>query len=308
MLPELPSPGTFSAEALTLHRFLLRFSHSLVLAFLWVFIYLYFLMEGLTLGDALAHALFLYALSEVVTILSMPLALRYIGKSMLRGVVFGTVALALAYVYAGALSIGIFPHGAAIIGILLGLYRALYRVPYAMERNALSSGRFPAGEFVLAMLPALAGILLSTGMPFVILMFVAGIVAVMALAPLVAVPTVSENFSWGYRETFQRCLHEGNAYLVYRSVVSGVMGASLVVLWPLILFFMGIPSPAILGSLVSATLLVSLFFRKRGIFLILEQHADGGTYIDEYTAIKEMSSAFGRVLICVAIGALAALF
>ena len=75
-MPQLPSPFAYAAEALSVHRFLLRLANSITLAFLWVFIYIYFLMEGLTSGDALAHALFLYALSEVVTILAMPIVMR----------------------------------------------------------------------------------------------------------------------------------------------------------------------------------------------------------------------------------------
>ena len=261
------------------------------------------------MGDALAHTLFLYALSEITTIIATPIALRYIAGSMLRGVVFGTVLLGLTYAYIGALALGLFPHGVATIGVLFGLYRALYRVPYTVERAAAGEVRpHLASEFMLALMPLAAGFALSLGWPFFSLVFLSSILAVVALGPLALIPTVRDRYSWGYRETFRQLLHESNASLVFYSLLEGAKGIIFVVLWPLALFLLGVPSPALLGALVSATLLVTLLTRSRKAMLILELRADGGSYIDEYTALKEMGASLGRAVLCCAIAVIAALF
>ena len=47
---------------------MVRLANALPMAFLWIFILGYFFSEGMRVGDALAHTLFLYALSEVIKI------------------------------------------------------------------------------------------------------------------------------------------------------------------------------------------------------------------------------------------------
>jgi len=299
----------FASSALSVHRFLVRLANALPVAFLWIFIFGYFFSEGMRVGDALAHTLFLYALSEIITIIAMPIALRYVAGSMLRGVVFGAALLGLTYTYVGALALGLFPHGVAIIGVLFGLYRALYRVPYSVERAAAPPERsHGVSEFALALMPLAAGIALSVGMPFSTLIFLSAILAVMALAPVAMVPTVRDRYSWGYRETFMRFLHESNAPLIYRSVLEGAKGVIFVVLWPLALFLLGVPTPALLGALVSATLLLTLLARSRRALFILELRTDGGSYLDEFTALKEMGASLGRAVVCGAIAVIAVLF
>ena len=299
----------FSASALSVHRYLVRLANALPMAFLWIFILGYFFSEGMRVGDALAHTLFLYALSEVITIIATPIALRYVAGSMLRGVVFGTALLGLTYAYIGALALGLFPHGVAIIGVLFGLYRALYRVPYSIERATSSDWRpHPVGEFALALMPLVAGLMLSVGFPFFSLVFLSAILAVMALAPAALVPTVRDRYSWAYRETFMRFLHESNAPLIYRSMLEGAKGVVFVVLWPLALFLLGVPTPALLGALVSATLLLSLLARSKRAMFIIEMRTDGGSYLDEFTALKEMGASLGRAVVCGAIAAVAVLF
>lgn len=279
------------------------------MAFLWIFIFAYFASMGQAVGEALAHTLFLYALSEIVTVVATPVALRFISRSMVRGIVFGTALLGLSYAYIGALALGNFPNGIAIIGVLLGLYRALYHVPYTVERAAIPEWRpHPGAEFAIASMPLLAGLMLSIGFPFSSLIFLSAILAVLSLGFAALVPTVRDRYSWGYRETFMRLLHESNTQLVLSSMLHGVKGLLLVVLWPLALFFLGVPSPALLGSLITATLLLTLLARSRKAMLILELHNDGGSFIDEYTALKEMSSSLGRAVVCGAIATIAVLF
>ncbi len=308
-MPAFENQLRYASTALSVHRFLVRLANSLPVAFLWIFIFGYFASEGALIGDALAHTLFLYALSEIITMIATPITLRYIAGSMLRGVVFGTALLGLTYAYIGALALGLFPHGIAMIGVLFGLYRAFYRVPYTLERAAASDWRpHPVAEFVLALMPLAAGLALSMGLPFFSLVFLSSILALMALGPAALVPTVEDRFSWSYRETFMRFLHESNAGIVFNSMMEGAKGVTLVVLWPLALFLLGVPTPALLGALVSATLLLTLLSRTRTGMIIIEHRMDGGSFIDEYTALKEMGASLGRAIICCAIAAIAVLF
>ncbi len=68
---------------------------------------------------------------------------------------------------------------------------------------------------------------------------------------------------------------------------------------------------ALVGTPLGAVLVDSYFYtttpRRIGLDpLTFEQTADAGSYIDEYTALKEMALAIGRIAVCI-VGALAAL-
>ena len=55
---------------------------------------------------------------------------------------------------------------------------------------------------------------------------------------------------------------------------------------------------------------VCVFFSKelkRAMFII-EMRTDGGSYLDEFTALKEMGASLGRAVVCGAIAAVAVLF
>jgi hypothetical protein len=59
----------------------------------------------------------------------------------------------------------------------------------------------------------------------------------------------------------------------------------------------------VIGSPIGVVLVDSYFYtttpRRFGVDpLVLEQSSDGGSYMDEYTALKEMSLSLGRVLVC----------
>ena len=295
-----------AAFALVLHRFLARFAHTAVSAFVWIILFLYFADIEPSLIHAVIRTFLLYALAQTVTILAAPFALRAIGGNMLRGLVFGTIFSVAALAYMGALASGIFPHGAAVIGILLGLYRAFYRAPYELEHRAVAPQSQPlfTVELFLGFTPFLAGLAVAMGIWYPYLLFVAALINALALIPLLFTLTVYETYSWNYRQAFAELIAAKNQPLAVSGVLAGAGGALLFLIWPILLYFELSPQPLVLGAAFSAALLTLLIVRSRHARVLIDQHADGATYIDEYTVLKEMSLAIGRLVIslCAAIG------
>lgn len=287
-----------AAFALSLHRFFVRLSSSAVSAFIWIILYVYFVELTDSPAVALMRTLLLYALTQTVTMLAAPLAMKIIGGNMLRGLVFGTLIFAAALVYTGSLAAGHFPHGAAIIGVLLGLYRAFYRAPYEMEHRAAgSTAPNIFFELLIAGAPLIAGAATYSLFFYPHLLFAAAAINVVALLPLLFVLRVHESYSWTYRETFLNLMTEKNQLLVLHAMRNGAFGATLFLLWPLAFYFLLSASPLSLGAAFSATLFFILFFRFERARVLAEQHADGATYVDEYTVLKEVALAGGRLAV-----------
>ncbi|RJQ33204.1 hypothetical protein C4568_04850 [Candidatus Parcubacteria bacterium] len=288
-----------AAFALLLHRFFVRFANTAVSAFVWIILFLYFAEIEPTVVHAVVRTFLLYALAQTVTMLAAPLALRVIGGNMLRGLVFGTLFSAAALAYMGALASGVFPQGAAVIGILLGLYRAFYRAPYELEHRAVAPGVQPlyAVELFLGVTPFLAGLAVVMGIWYPYLLFLAAGINLIALIPLLFTLHVHETYSWGYRQAFAELISNKNQPLAVSGVLAGAGGALLFLIWPILLYFNLSPNPLILGAAFSAALLTVLVFRGRHARVLIDQHADGATYVDEYTVLKEMALAAGRLVV-----------
>jgi hypothetical protein len=290
-------------KSLSLHRLLMRFSSAATSAFLWVFIFEYFAVRT-TIGHALVSTALLYALSQTTTILLVPFALKRLRGGMRRALVYGTLLQAAAFVFLGALLGGIFPHGLTAIALLFGAYRALYRVPYAVEYAALAGASTPGLflEIALALVPLIAGMsLVVSAVPPAQLFFAAASLALLSLVPISFVPNVYEAFSWGYQETFAHLAAPENRRLLLSSVGKGLQGCALFFAWPLVLLFIFAGSLVGLGAAFSATLLFVLLFRASNRRVLVEDHADGGTFLDEYTALKEIGMGLGRILLCITI-------
>ncbi|HEY4527325.1 MAG TPA: hypothetical protein VJK53_05795 [Candidatus Paceibacterota bacterium] len=295
-----------AAFALVLHRFFVRFANTAVSAFVWIILFLYFADIEPSLVHAVIRTFLLYALAQTVTILAAPLALRMIRGNMLRGLVYGTIFSVAALAYMGALTSDVFPQGAAVVGILLGLYRAFYRAPYELEHRAAlpQGGPLFAAELFLGLTPFLAGLSVAMGIWYPHLFFVAAAINALALIPLLFTLNVHETYSWGYRQAFAELIANKNQPLVVSGVLAGAGGALLFLIWPILLYFELSPKPLVLGAAFSAALLMVLIIRSRHARVLIDQHADGATYIDEYTVLKEMALAIGRLVIslCAAIG------
>lgn len=285
----------------------MRLPSSAVSAFLWIVVYVYFFEFTHSAEAALIRTVLLYALAQTITMLAAPLVLRLIRGNMLRGMVFGTVISAAALIYVGALSSGAFPHGAVAIGILLGLYCALYRAPYQLEhREVDQEQRSPLPiELVLASAPLFAGVAIGSALFYPHLFIAAAVIHMLALVPLLYVPHVYEDYLWSYRRAFRELVEEKNHALVYSGFLIGVGGALLFLVWPLLLYFLFLPSPLALGAAFSGTLFLILAFKYSRARVLIDQHADNGTYVDEYTVLKEMSLAAGRLVVSLVVAVFA---
>jgi hypothetical protein len=289
-----------AVEALTLHRFLMRLTHAGLAGFLWVFVFQY-LTLFFSLTQALVQTFLLYALMQTVALLAMPFMMYVMREGMRRGMVYATLLLAIVLVYSGLLFSGFIFYSIALIGILLGFERALYRVPYAVEKSAIGTLGKPemVCELLLVCTPATVGLILSTGIVPCVLLCGLAILPILALAPLIRVPNIYEHFSWNYRDTFGHLMAPAHRPLLLASMRRGALSALLFLVWPLLLMFAS-PSYLALGAAFSITLLIIFLFRASQRRARIEYHADGSAYIDEYTALKEMGIALGQLTVALA--------
>lgn len=356
---------TTAMGALALHRLLLRFALASAGLFVWVFLFHYFAFLTVDISRALAQTALLYALTSVVVCLATPYAARMLRNGTHRSLAFGLIFAACAFVLAGAALEGFWSAetvgvAVSLFAITLGLYRALYWVPYATESAAEGKGGSMTSEFLVSLAPALAGILIAAffGAP-VWLLYAGAVLVVLSALPLIFVDDVHENFSWEYRRTFQELLVPEHRAYVTHAFLEGMAGAALLLFWPLAVFLLLGWSYGMLGIVLSATFLVAIFVRypvrsllrrarladsrlltavfaatpwlfrltvasPLGVVLVdsyfytttprrlgvdpfaFEQRSDGGSLIDEFTALKEIALHAGKAVACI-LGAAVAL-
>lgn len=352
--------------ALRAHRGMLRFALAASQLFVWVFIFQYFYLVSASSAAALARTVLLYALSQTITCLATPIAARFLRYGVRRTIVYGVISMAAASVVLGAAFSGYlgaqFELGLLCFAMLLGLYRALYWIPYELEAALTGSKRAMriSNEMLIALAPTFGGLFVATGaLAPMWLLFLVAALCVVSIVALVGVPEVREGFSWGYRETFMHLMAREHREPVARAIREGMTGAALLLLWPIAAFLIvGWSYPA-LGIVFSLTFVLAILARPlaqrllrahtaRSRFMegflaaspwalrlvvaspfsialvdsysysvaprrqgmdapVFEQTADGGSYIDEYTALKEMSLTIGRLATCALAVALALL-
>lgn len=367
-LAEIQKEGAGTVGLLHGHRFLLRAGLAIGNIFAWVFVFHYFLLLSSSSVRALLATLIVYALSQGISILLTPIAAAHLFRGTKSALVWALVCVASAFVVLGATLGGVFNTYQAsleaimLFALLLGAYRALYYVPYELNRAALEregeGGHLHTRvyyELLVALLPAFAGatLVLQPYAPTSLLFGAAGLVG-LSLIPLVSIHATRERFSYSYFETFIELFSVRNRHLLRTSLLEGMQGAALFLMWPLAVFLLLGRSYALLGVLFSATLLSVLLFRivrkeffphvhagsralstttvvtiamsawiarfaagspigiivadvyahsahtPRGVLTDIaahEQAADGGSYVDEKTALKEIGLALGRILL-----------
>jgi hypothetical protein len=333
--------------ALDSHRFLLRAALAATMAFAWVFAleFLYGVYGNIT--DAFLRVILLYELAQVVTVLLTPYAARQLAHGvrgrMMAGVVFCILALAVFGASLGGVFNPLF--GLLFFALFLGAYRAFYWTPFILERDHYDTHANKLYEFLIAFMPAIAGLTLLSGLLGAgILLFAGSTILIASLAPLFSVPETYEKFEWGYGETFGEFFEPKYNHIVESAFLSGLQGAALLLLWPLAVFVIVGLSYQLLGLVLTGTLLFGILFRGRGKKLLegrdvlhmtmavtswilrlavvspttavfvaayaaptdaqtdfhtLEQSADNGTYLDEYTVLKEIALCFGRIAMCI---------
>ena len=348
------------------HRFLLRAGLAIGNVFAWIFVFDYFVGLSGSVARAFAGVLIMYALSQAITVMLTPVAAAHLRRGTRSALVWALLLSASAFVILGATLGGLFNGtesalwGIAAFAIFLGAYRALYFIPYELNR-ANTEGARPRDrlfyELLLALVPAFAGatLLTETYAP-VKLLFGAAAFSVIAALPVLFIPNIHERFSFSYAETFRELFTRRNNRILRISFLEGAQGAALLLVWPLAVFLIVGGSYATLGIVFSVTLLCILliriihrnlvpeFRRQRslsthvtfavsgwvarfvtgsalGVIIadayaysthpvrgtsvdpfVFEQSADAGSFIDEYTALKEIGLAIGRISFAVIIG------
>src|SRR3989344_3964370 len=345
--------------ALSLHRFLMRFALAGANIFAWIFAFQYFFLVEPDIAHALARTALLYALSQAITCLVTPYGARALRGGARRMLLYAAVSAAAAFAVLGAAFVGVWggayaPEALIVFAVALGIYRALYWIPFELEARATRASRLPlAGEFVIALAPLASGLFIAfAAVAPVWLLDIGAALIVLSALPIYFMAEVHEGFSWEYRETFAQLWEPENRTIVTQSFFEGLSGATLLFFWPIAVFLITGWSYGMLGIILSFTFVVAIlartFVRKLlrrarlqqsgfydavfavtpwlfrlsvatpiGVILAdsyfytttpprmgidtvaFEQSADGGSYVDEYTALKEMSLALGRIVICV---------
>jgi len=353
------------AAAVHGHRFLLRIGLSLANIFAWVFVFDYFYSLSASVERALIGTVLLYALSQLLTFVLTPLSAAHLARGVKQSIIWGSLACAAAYVFLGAAFLGLFVEGGVSWGVvafavLLGVYRALYWVPYRVALATTHAGGMSAFyEFAVALMPLFAGLtMLSVPFGAPRILFGAAAFLLLSVGPASLLPMMREKFSWPYAYTYQQLFRRRNGALVLVAFFDGLQGAALFLMWPLAVFLILDWSYAALGLVGTLTLLSILLLRRFyarfvsfmrletspavhatfaasgfvarmvagnpvGIILadaysyaslplkgttadpfVFEQATDKGSFIDEYTTLKELAAAAGRIALCMTVIAL----
>ncbi|MCE9541731.1 hypothetical protein K8R03_04225 [Candidatus Kaiserbacteria bacterium] len=337
-------------SALIAHRSLLRIALSAAHAFAWVAVFQFFLERSLSVSAALSSVVLTYALTHTVVVLLTPLAARHTRRGMKMPMLLATLSAAAAFAAFAGGFISDMAWGITSFALLMGVYRALYFVPYSLVVSKSTT----SVEILVTLMPAAAGLLVSfTDMPAYLFACASAVLALSTL-PLARLPERHEGFSWTYRGTFHELVAPENRRLIIAAICGGIEGAVLLLLWPIAVWMLLYQSYPLLGIVLSVTLLLTMLVRgvlhRAGILMtpvvstamaasgwifriftanggavILvnifstaadsdrhgvdtvthEQAADNHTFVDEFTALKEMGNAIGRVILCVLVGGLA---
>lgn len=335
----------------TTHRFLTRIALASVHIFSWLFIFQYFFVFSGSLTKSIAAAATSYAFAHVVAILLTPYTAHRLRHGIRGMLVNAMLALSAALAVLAAAFSGVLvsiPLAIALFSLCMGLYRALYWIPYEIAARKSPIGGYL--EIGTALIPALAGIYMmsSAVAPIIALSFASGLV-LLAIIPLYAMKNTHEGYSWGYRETFQHLFTPAHRMPLAQAICNGFEGAALLFLWPAVVLVLLNWSFALLGIVFSFTILCTMLVRalldrvhphvqtpvihsvltvtgwllrgtvaapialvlvdtyyqsgsgvvQRGVDLLTsEQTADSNSYVDEFTALKDMGQGIGRVMFC----------
>lgn len=350
-----------AAQALSMHRGLVRAGFVVANTLSWIFVFQFSFVVAGSIEQAAFNTALLYGLAQIITALATPFAAAHVRNGTRRLMAWGIVCAAAAWVFLGMGFAGYAstyaPALIAAFAILLGLYRAVYWVPYTLAREVQQGALRGWLELLLTLVPAAAGYAIATRMlaPESVLAFAAGL-ALLSLIPLTRVADTYENFVWGYRETYGELFEPRHRRLVLLSFARGIEGAALLFLWPLLIFLLVGQSFLLFGAIMTLTLLLAgpvasllaplrprpqehplllqatlagsvwivrlivgfpvaivaadaygMLFRSRtrdADLFTREQSADLGSYIDEYSALKEIALSLGRIFVVFAAAAI----
>lgn len=342
------------------HRFLMRLAFAAGNVFAWVFAFRGFFLASGSLEAALFAIATLYALMQAIVLIMTPLSGAALRHGMRRALAYGTLIAAFAFacfslVFAPQVGAQFAFTMIATFVVFMGIHRALYWVPYRTESADTGAYVRPSfrQETLIALAPLIAGFIIEVEWlgPEALLAAVS-LVVLAALVPLIRIPESYEGFEWGFGETFRNLFSPFNRGFLTLSILDGVQGAVLLLVWPLAAFVILGQSFLGLGFILTVTLILAPLGRRFVRSLLrhvsaerstpilvtlvvsswlfrlaaasplqilvadvyyhsgtspkrfsldtsaFEQSADGAHYVDEYTALKEMGMAIGRILAC----------
>lgn len=349
-------------QALNAHRVLLRTGLSLANVFAWLFVFMYFESLSGSPSRALSGVALLYALTQLIIIVATPVSAAHLRRGVKHSLIWGVVIASSALVLLGATlggylaeSVDVALWGIVAFAILLGLYRALYWIPYTLAEveSKPHLGVRAYFEVLLALMPLFAGLTIaSVQFAEVRLLFGAAALIALSFLPVLFLTDTRERFSWPYVYTFRQLWRRRNHGLVLQSFLEGIQGAALFLVWPLAIFLIVERSFFLVGFAFSVTLLFVLLLRRTyrslsrsyrindstlvyvvvavsawvarlaagtpfGIIIAdayaytttpergtridpssFEHASDRGSFVDEYTALKELALALGRLKLC----------
>lgn len=352
-------------SALHAHRLLLRVGLSLAHIFAWIFVFEYFFVltgseesVAASAARAIAATVALYGFAQLITIIATPMSAAHLQRGVRRSIIWGVLSASAAFVFLGGALSGYFNTpalwGVVAFAVLLGLYRALYWVPYTISRTDQPHMHMRAYlEVLVAFMPLFAGLTISS-VAFAEgrLLFGAAALLIISLLPLAFLTDTRERYSWSYVYTFKQLFREKNHGLVLQSILEGLQGTALFLIWPLAIFLIFEWSYLTLGLVFTLTLLFILLLRRlyrwmmrssslgesptvhtvlavsgwiarlaagtpAGVIVAnvyafttdpergthfdpasFEHVSDRGAFLDEYTALKEIGAAAGRIMLC----------
>lgn len=258
----------FGPQAVHLHRFLFRLGIAAIQAFAYVFIFELFFAANQSLSKSIAGVAFLYALSQLLTLILTPLTGAFLRRGVKRmlGYSISLHALSIAF-----LALAFFPErGAenafqaiAAFVILQGMARAMYWIPYkagaAHEKPHPSATR----EILIAATPALIGLVIGAFAWFTpIVLMVVVIILLASAIPVMLMPQYHERFIWTYGRTLRELMSRSRRHDMIAALCDGMQGAGLLFVWPLAAFMLFDWSYATLGLVLSLSILLAATVKR----------------------------------------------
>ncbi|PJA47368.1 hypothetical protein CO172_01890 [Candidatus Uhrbacteria bacterium CG_4_9_14_3_um_filter_36_7] len=247
---------------LSSHRFLSQLGSSLFGLFLPIFLYQQFegQLEPL-LGFFLIHA--------ILSIFLHPFgakAMSWLGLN--RSMFIGTISYACFFL--SFLGIGNLPLFWVLFlaNIFLLIWRTLYWPPYHTELTQFMGKRCGQTIAWLSNIASFIGIIVPLISGFVItewgypLLFVfAAVICLFSLIPLLYVPLVKEEYSFGFRQTYKVLFEKKHRALFYTYAAEGAENEVGLLIWPLFLFEMFKGNYFDIGFLATCIVIAAMIFR-----------------------------------------------
>jgi MFS transporter, YQGE family, putative transporter len=153
--------------------------------------------------------------------------------------------------------------------IVVNFDRMLYWVPYHTSFAEFTDRRTRGKQ--MSFLISIASIV-SIAIPFIsgqiisqygydVLFIIALVLYVMSVIPLFLMPSIKENFSFGYFETFKKVFCKKNRKMLLAYAADGMQGMVGMVIWPIFIWLLLDKDYSSVGLVASLIIVTSLFLR-----------------------------------------------